>query len=63
MDWMPEGQQALSRDGSPNLWELEQGHGAGSGHASGSGHTSGSGHGAGIGHPLGHGRFGYGAYK
>ncbi|KAH8746567.1 hypothetical protein BGZ57DRAFT_862204 [Hyaloscypha finlandica] len=57
MDWMPEGQQALSRDGSPNLWELEQGHGADSGHASGSGH------GAGIGRLSGHGRFGYGAYK
>jgi RimJ/RimL family protein N-acetyltransferase len=63
MDWMPEGQQALSRDGSPNLGELERGHASGSGHGAGIGDASGSGHGAGIGHLSGNGRFGYGAYK
>ncbi|KAE9372655.1 hypothetical protein N431DRAFT_339621 [Stipitochalara longipes BDJ] len=69
MDWMPEGQQALSRDGSPNVGELEHGHASsaghasGSGHASGIGHASGSRHGAGIGLLSGGRRFGYHAYK
>jgi RimJ/RimL family protein N-acetyltransferase len=57
MDWMPEGQQALSRDGSPNLRELEHGH------ASSAEHTSGSRYSAGIRHLSGNGRFGYGAYN
>jgi RimJ/RimL family protein N-acetyltransferase len=61
MDWMPAGQQTLSRDGSPNLIELARSHTSGSGHASGSGHTSGSGHGASTVHLFSHQRYGWGA--
>jgi hypothetical protein len=51
LDWMPEGQQTLSRDGSPDLQELEHGK------------ASGAGHGSGIGHIAANQRFAYGSYK
>jgi RimJ/RimL family protein N-acetyltransferase len=57
LDWMPEGQQALSRDGTPDLHVVEHGQASGAGHPSGSGHASGSGH------ITGNERFAYGSYK